>query len=147
MKPKCVGFVIASVLVFALCSWASDQKTEEQLKKYETDRAAAVVKGDIPAVEKGTADDYTFVNSNGQIMDKNQLLSAMKSGDLKLTSDDVSDMKVRIYGNTAVITGKTDVKGTIGGKDASGQDLFTRVMVKKNGAWQTVALQQTKIAP
>lgn len=147
MKLKCAGFVIASVLAFALCSWASDQKTEEQLKKYETDRAAAVVKGDIAAVEKGTAEDYTFVNSNGQIMDKSQLLSAMKSGDLKLTSDEVSDVKVRIYGNTAVITGKTDVKGTIGGKDASGQDLFTRVLVKKSGAWQTVALQQTKIAP
>jgi ketosteroid isomerase-like protein len=79
-------------------------------------------------------------------MGKTQLLNALKSGDIKLTSDDVSDMKVRVYGNTAVITGKAATKGTIGGKDASGQNTFTRVLVKKGGTWQTVALQQTRIS-
>jgi len=43
-----------------------------------------------------------------------------------------------------VVTGKSDIKGTMGGKDATGQSLFTRVFVKKGGTWQTVALQQTK---
>jgi ketosteroid isomerase-like protein len=142
------GSVLAIALVFVLgalgSAWA--QNVEEQLKKFETDRSAAVVKGDVATVEKGTANDYTFVNVFGQSSDKTQLLNALKSGDIKLTSDDVSDMKVRVYGNTAVITGKADVKGTIGGKDASGQNMFTRVIVKKGGTWQTVALQQTKVS-
>ena len=146
MKRKCAAFVIASLFVFTMLGSAWAQSDEGQLKKFETVRADAVVKGDIATVEKGTADDYTFANVYGQVMGKTQLLNALKSGDIKLTSDDVSDMKVRVYGNTAVITGKAATKGTIGGKDASGQNTFTRVLVKKGGTWQTVALQQTRIS-
>src|SRR5262249_23265391 len=119
---------------------------EEQLKKFETDRAAAVVKGDVATVEKGTADDYTFANVDGQVMDKTHLLNALKTADINQRSEQVYDMKVRVYGNTAVITGNSNRKGTVGGKDASGQITFTRVLVKKGGTWQTVALQQTRIS-
>jgi len=73
------------------------------------------------------------------------MVNAFKTGRTKLTSNELSDMKVRVYGNTAVITGKADVKGTLGGKDTNGQIMFTRVYVKKNGTWQSVALQQTAI--
>jgi hypothetical protein len=51
-----------------------------------------------------------------------------------------------LYGNTAVITGKADVKGTLGGKDATGQIMFTRVYVKKGASWQSVAFQQTRVS-
>ncbi len=144
MNNKRFAFLSALFVLVALAIFAMAQNAEEQLKKYETDRAAAVVKGDVDTVEKGTADDYTFINANGQQMDKSQLVNAMKTGGLKITADDISDMKVRVYGDTAVITGKSNVKGTIGGKDASGLQLFTRVVVKKDGRWQSIALQQTK---
>jgi ketosteroid isomerase-like protein len=146
MKRRCRVFVIASVFVLAVLGSAWAQNVEEQLKKFETDRAAAVVKGDFASVEKGTADDYTFVNIYGQVIGKAQLLNALKAGDIKLTTDEISDMKVRVYGNTAVITGKANVKGTTGGKDTSGENMFTRVLVKKGGTWQTVALQHTRMS-
>jgi ketosteroid isomerase-like protein len=125
-------------------AWAAS--TEEELKKLETDRAAAVVKGDIATLEKQTSDDYTLINMNGQMSNKSQMVSAFQSGQSKLTSDELSDMKVRVYGNTAVITGTADVKGTLGGKDATGQIMFTRVYVKKASQWQSVAFQQTRVS-
>jgi ketosteroid isomerase-like protein len=147
MNRRCIAFVIASVLSLAvLLSLAWAESVEEQLKKLETDRAAAVVKGDVATLEKQTSDDYTLINMNGQMSDKSQMVDAFKSGQTKLTSDEVSDMKVRVYGNTAVITGKVDVKGTLGGKDVDGQIMFTRVYVKKGGNWQSVAFQQTRVA-
>jgi len=147
MNRRCTAFVIPSVLSLAvLLSLAWAESVEEQLKKLETDRAAAVVKGDVATLEKQTSDDYTLINMNGQMSDKSQMLNAFKSGQTKLTADEVSDMKVRVYGNTAVITGKADVKGTLGGKDADGQIMFTRVYVKKGGSWQSVAFQQTRVS-
>jgi len=131
-----------SVLLSA--AWAAS--TEEELKKLETDRAAAAVKGDVATLEKQTADDYTFINLYGQMSDKSQMVNAFKTGQTKLTSDEVSDMKVRVYGNTAVITGKVDVAGTMAGKDTKAQLMFTRVYVKKSGQWQSVAFQQTRVA-
>jgi ketosteroid isomerase-like protein len=147
MNRRCTRFVIASVsslVVLLGLAWAAN--VEEELKKLETDRAAAAVKGDAATLEKQTSDDYTFINLYGQMSDKSQMVNAFKTGQTKLTSDELSDMKVRVYGSTAVMTGKAEVNGTLGGKDTSGQIMFTRVYVKKGGSWQSVAFQQTLIS-
>jgi ketosteroid isomerase-like protein len=125
---------------------ASSAAVEEQIKKIEKDRAAAVTKADVAALEPMTSDDYTLIDRNGRVRDKAQTMSAIKTGDIKITSNEVSDLKVRVYGDTAVVTGRADTKGTVGGKDVSGPMLFTRVYVKKNGRWQSVAFQQTAIS-
>ncbi len=125
---------------------ASSAAVEEQIKKIEKDRAAAVTRADVAALEAVTSDDYSLIDRNGRVRDKAQTMSAIKTGDIKITSNEVSDLKVRVYGDTAVVTGRADTKGTIGGKDVSGPMLFTRVYVKKNGRWQSVAFQQTAIS-
>lgn len=146
MNRRFAAFAVASLFVIAvLCSSVAAQSVEDQIKKMETARAAAVVKGDMALLEKETSDDYTLINMNGQMSDKAQMIGAFKSGQSKLTVDEISDMKVRVYGDTAVVTGKVTVKGMMGGKDATGQAMFTRVYVKKGGQWQSVALQQTRI--
>ena len=66
-------------------------------------------------LEKQTSNDYTLINLYGQVLDKSQMVNAFKTGQTKLTSNELSDMKVRVYGNTAVITGKADVAGTMAG--------------------------------
>jgi ketosteroid isomerase-like protein len=146
MKRKYAALVISSLFVLVMLGSAWAQSDEEQLKKLETDRAAAAVKGDVATLEKQTADDYTFINLYGQMSDKSQMVTAFTTGQTKLTSNEVSDMKVRVYGNTAVITGKVDVAGTMAGKDTKAQIMFTRVYVKKGGQWQSVAFQQTRIS-
>jgi len=147
MNRKRAGFVIASVLsLVALFGLAWAANVEDELKKLETDRAAATVKGDVATLEKQTSDDYTIINVFGRMSDKSQMVNAFKSGQTKLTSNDLSDVKVRVYGNTGVVTGKADVKGTLAGKDINGQVMFTRVYVKKGGSWQSVAFQQTLVS-
>ena len=125
---------------------ASSAAVEEQIKKIEKDRAAAVTRADVAALDAVTSDDYSLIDRNGRVRDKAQTMSAIKTGDIKITSNEVSDLKVRVYGDTAVVTGRADTKGTIGGKDVSGPMLFTRVYVKKSGRWQSVAFQQTAIS-
>jgi ketosteroid isomerase-like protein len=131
-------------LVLAMAGWAKAQNLEEQFKKMEKERGAAVVKGDAEALAKETAEDFTFITSTGQVSDKKQTVEQIKNGGIKLEADEPSDMTVRVYGNTAVVTGKTSLKGMVGGKDATGTVAFTRVWVKKAGKWMCVALQQTK---
>jgi len=147
MNQRFVVFVVVLLFVVGtFCISAAAQGTADQIKKMETDRAAAVVKGDLARLDKETSDDYTLINVNGQMTSKSQMLDGFKSGKTRLTTDDVSDMNVRVYGDVAVVTGKATVKGTLGGKDVDGQALFTRVYLKKAGQWQAVALQQTAIS-
>jgi ketosteroid isomerase-like protein len=124
---------------------AAGNSVEDQIKKIENDRAAAVVKGDVATLEGLTSDDYTLINANGQLSTKAQTMNAIKTGDIKLTSNELSDLNVRVYGNTVVVTGKSNAKGTLMGREVKGPVLFTRVYVKKNGKWQSVAFQQTPI--
>ena len=120
---------------------------EDQIKKLEKDRAAAVVKGDVAAIASQTAEDYTLINASGQLSDKAQTMDAIKTGNIKLSANELSDLSVRVYGNTAVVTGKANAKGVVGGRELKGPVMFTRVYVKKDGKWQSVAFQQTPIVP
>jgi ketosteroid isomerase-like protein len=124
---------------------AATAGVEEQIKKMEKDRAAAVVKADVATLEGLTSDDYVLINANGQVSNKAETMSLIKTGKIKLTANEVSEMKVRVYGDTAVVTGKSTAKGSINGIELKGPVMFTRVYVKKSGKWQSVAFQQTPI--
>ena len=119
---------------------------EQQLTKLEQDRAQAAVRGDTAFLEQNTSDDYTFINARGMLITKAQLLADFKSGQIKLQSSDLDDLHPRVYGDTAVLTGRSTQKGQAYGQDTGGQYRFTRVYVKRNGRWQSVAFQQTRIA-
>ena len=60
-----------------------------------------------------------------------------------LTTDEV---KVRVYGDTAVTTGLAKVKGQSGGQDLSGTYRYMNVLVRRGGRWQSVAFQATQVA-
>jgi len=70
-----------------------------------------------------------------------------KSGAVKFDSRELSDLNVRVYGNSAVVTGRVTQKSTENGKDTSGENHFTRVYVKEKDRWVvSVAQQATPIA-
>jgi ketosteroid isomerase-like protein len=147
MATRVVVAAVFSVaaLTAAPASAQGTASVEEQIKKMEQDRAAAVVKADVATLEGLTSDDYVLINANGQVSNKAETMSLIKTGKIKLTANEVSDMKVRVYGDTAVVTGKSTAKGSINGIELKGPVMFTRVYVKKSGKWQSVAFQQTPI--
>lgn len=124
---------------------ASVVGVEEQLKKLEVERNQAMVRTDLPTLERTTASDYTVITPSGQLGDKTQMLADLRSGDLKYQSIEVEDVTVRLYGDAAILSGRRTVKGQHGGKDISGTDRFTRVYAKRNGQWQAVWFQSTPL--
>jgi ketosteroid isomerase-like protein len=119
----------------------------KQIKKMEEDRNQAVLRGDAAALDRVTSDDYTFITLRGELRTKSEILKGFKSGSFKYESRDLSDLNVRVYGNTAVVTGRATQKGVEDGKDYSGDYRFTRVYIRQRDHWFTVALQVTRVAP
>ena len=107
----------------------------------------AVLHGDVPALDRMTSDDYTFITLKGEMRTKADILKGFASGSFHYESRQISDLKVRLYENTAIVTGRSVQKGMENGKDYSGDYRFTRVYVKQEGRWLTVALQTTLIRP
>jgi ketosteroid isomerase-like protein len=143
------AFALVLTCVLAL-SVAVGQKSgkgnvEEEITKLEQEAAQAFVKDGVAAVDKYEADDIMSIDPMGVVTDKSQDKQAFSSGETKLQSIDESDVKVRVYGNTAVALGTQDVKGTYKGQDISGKYRFTDVWVKRGGKWQIVSSQVTKI--
>jgi ketosteroid isomerase-like protein len=121
----------------------SDVKAE--IMKIEKARDAAVVKGDVANLDAGSTSDYTIVTSDGVLNSKSQILDEFKSGRLKIASVNSTNTDVRVYGNSAVVSGISRIKGTQEGHDISGKLRYLRVYVKQNGKWLAVATQHTRI--
>ena len=107
--------------------------------------AGAILRGDAAALERMTSDDYTFVTLRGEMVTKAEIVRNFRSGAAKYQSREISDLNIRVYGNSAVVTGRAIQKGMENGKDYSGDYWFTRVYVNLDGQWKTVALQTTRI--
>jgi uncharacterized protein (TIGR02246 family) len=119
--------------------------TEQQIKALEEGRNRAILSGNAAAMDRMTADDYTFITLRGELRTKSEILKGFQSGSFKYESREISDLNVRVYGDTAVVVGRSIQKGAENGKDYSGDYRFTRVYVKQRGRWVTVALQTTPI--
>ena len=128
-------------------SVTTDSGTKAEILKIEKERNQAIVNGDAAALERMTSDDYTFITLRGELRTKAEIVQGFKTGSFHYESRQISDLNVRVYGNSAVVTGRSIQKGSENGKDYSGDYRFTRVYVKQDGRWQTVALQTTLIQP
>jgi ketosteroid isomerase-like protein len=122
-----------------------DAAAVKEIKQLEEARNQAILRGDAAALERMTADDYTFITLKGELRTKADIVKGFSSGSFKYQSRSISDLKIRVYGEAAIVTGRSVQEGTENGKDYSGNYRFTRVYVKQNGAWKTVALQTTLI--
>ncbi len=128
-------------------SVSTNAGTKEEILQMENERNRAITSGDAVALERMTSDDYTFITLRGELRTKTEIVQGFKSGSFHYDSRQISDLNVRMYENTAIVTGRSTQKGRENGKDYSGDYRFTRVYVKQAGRWQTVALQTTLIQP
>ena len=143
---KLIGclLVAGSSLAFAQAPKA-DASVEKTIIQIERDWTQAGLKKDVAAMDKIIADDWVATDFLGKTVNKAQALADLKSGDSTTQSITLGDMKVRVFGNTAVVTGSDTEKSTYKSKDSSGKYFWTDVFVNRNGKWQAVASQSTKV--
>jgi hypothetical protein len=120
-------------------------KVAEEVLAAERARVQLAVKADTSALEKILGDELTYAHSNGRVDTKAQFLEALKSGDLKYESMEHDHLAARVYGNTAILTGLSKVKVKSRGQDQTLHIWFTCVWVKRDGRWQMVAWQSTRL--
>jgi len=121
---------------------------EQELIKLENGWNDATVKHDCAFFDQILADDYIGTDFDGNVGTKPQFLESLKSAESVITSSITDDMKVRIYGDAAVVTGRTTtVNEQYKGKDISGQYRWTDMWVKDYlGHWRCVAEHVSRIA-
>jgi ketosteroid isomerase-like protein len=116
----------------------------EVILKMEKDFELAVIANDADAVGRFLHHDWTIIDPDGGIVDKERFLAVIRSGALTHEAMKSEDVKVRIYGDTAVVTALTATTGAYNGQRFTTLERATDVLVKTAGQWQTVSSQLTR---
>jgi ketosteroid isomerase-like protein len=109
---------------------------EAQLKKLEREWFAAVVKNDAVTLNRLFADDFTAISSDGSVIGKADMVKMFSSGKFKLDEIKSEEFKLRLYGTTAIVNGRSTYFRD--GK-ALGSSSHTEVWVKRAGVWKAVS--------
>jgi ketosteroid isomerase-like protein len=121
------------------------RKTEEDVRQAEKDRFVAMVKADVGALDKLLASDLTYTHGDARVLDKAGFIADFKSGAFKYASIEPNEMNVRVFGDVAVVTGGAAMHVIQNGTDAHIKIRYTDVHVRRNGSWQMVAWEATRM--
>ena len=120
---------------------------EDQLNQLEQRLIRAWLDNDRETVNAILADDSTVIDPSGRVLTKAQVMEeAFESRTRKIEAGTIDEVKVRTFGDFAVVTGKTTAAGSYRGTSLSVTLRFTDVCVKRGSDWQVVASQATLIA-
>lgn len=117
---------------------------EKALLQMERDWMEAIKNRDKATLERLLADDFVSISWDGKTYNKVDGIAANLTPDSQLDSYTLTPLKVRIYGDAAVVTGGDTEKSSFKGKDTSGQYAWTDVYVKRNGRWQAVSTHSSR---
>ena len=122
-------------------------QTEQEIRSLENRLREAALAGATAVLNDLLADDYTNTDAYGLIRHKAQVIADVESGDSSFEAIGLDDISVSLYGDAAVLTAKRTVRGrAVRRRDPSGQFRQIRVYAKRDGRWQAVMLQITRIA-
>jgi len=146
---KLTALLFALVLPAAFLARSNDSPNpdvEKAIIKIEHDMSAALTKPDADSAAKLLADNFYAVNPDGSTQGKAQFVADLKSGKFKLESNQLDEMKVHAAdADMAIVTYRSTDKGSYDGHDLSGQYRWLDVLAKRNGTWQFIVSQGTKI--
>ena len=121
-------------------------ETEQELLTLEKAFAEAIVKNDLEGIGRLVTDDWIIIDPNGEIVDRARFFDVIKSGALTHDMMESEDFRVRVYGDSAVVTGLTRTKGKFMGQEFSTQERATDVFVQRDGRWQCVLTHLTRFS-
>ena len=113
----------------------------DEILTLEDQRIEAMTNGDVETLEEILADDLIYTHTTARLDTKASFIGAVKTGKSNYKSVERKDVEVRYFGDTAVVTGHA--KFHVG--DNKFEARFIDVYAKRNGAWQMVAWQSTRV--
>jgi ketosteroid isomerase-like protein len=144
---------LALAFAVAIClpraqAWMPHQHKEakQQIEELEQQWRVATLAADVPAMDRLLSDDYVGISWNGQLNTKAMQLDRTRTRAFALTRLDLSDSKIKIVGDVAIVTARAEVEGTTDGSDMKGVFRYTRVYQRvPSGAWKITNFEATRI--
>ena len=140
-------FLCAAVLLFGGAPKAQDS-VEKEVRKAMEDNIAAIINKDAAALNRQYTNDYYRISATGKVSGKSETIAGFLNPDFEVAKMEQSDVKIRVYGNVAIVTEL--VTSAVGPKGKTPTELVawhTVVWVQQHGFWQKHVLQMTSTTP
>jgi ketosteroid isomerase-like protein len=143
----------AITLVYVIVGFMSHahgqgSKDAETIAGIEQQLAKAWLSRDRAAIDAILAPEWSVTDAAGQVLSKEQVMQeAFGSSERRIEAMTIDDVNVRLFGDTAVATGRTRATGSYRGTPASVLLRFTDVFVRRDNRWQAVASHASAVAP
>ena len=112
---------------------------EQAVQQQDQERIRAQINADTVALRRVYADDFLGIGPTGVVRNKAEVIADFTTHALTYQSITTAEVRVRVYGNAAVQTGRSTMVGQDRGKAVPRENRFTRVWVMTDGRWQLVA--------
>jgi ketosteroid isomerase-like protein len=122
-----------------------EDRLHREIENLESQWRAALMQNDVATINRLLADDYLGINPNGTLETKADALAQRRAGTTKISTIDPINLKVRVYGDTAVVTSQVQIQGHDGDRDISGRYHYTRVYSRRSGEWKVVSFEASRI--
>jgi ketosteroid isomerase-like protein len=142
-KSTLGGFMLAILVAMIPAPVAAD--TGDDIERLEQQRTQALLAGDIAALDVLYANEFFYNRAGGDSMTKSDFFAFFTSGDAKLRRLVVEGMNIRVYGDTAVVTGIQHIDVNLKGEDRKIDLRYLHVWVKGPSGWKLVARQATNL--
>jgi ketosteroid isomerase-like protein len=138
-----LSLLVIAALAFAALGSASAQNRKEPAEKIlalESKWNEAYKRGDVSAMESLLSPNFVITVEDGSTFSESGYLAYNTASALHVEISEMTDLKVRMHGNVAVVTGAYHEKGTSKGKPYESHDRLTDVWMKNaDGSWQVIA--------
>jgi len=141
--------IVVSASIFAQTgkSQTTNSSLEKDVLLKLTDEITyAKSRRDPSLLARVLTDDIILTNPAGYVANKTEFLEGTKADTATYEAVTNSELVVNNYGDAAVVTGKTKVKGRHEGREIGGEFRFTNVYVRQKNEWKCAAIQLTRIA-
>jgi len=116
---------------------------QEELVNLEEETARALQMNNATLFHRVYGDDFIAILPSGEVLDKDRWIAAIENSATKYTSFIVSDIRVRVFRETAVVTCLWTSRGTAKGRPFAQQWRVTHVYIYGQRGWQAIASQET----
>lgn len=142
MTPTWFSAILITLIGLTAAAGAQTRvtATEQALAKLQQTLATAWVAGDRTTIEQIIAPEWTSIGPDGTVTSRAQLLADVFERRVhRIQQVDIDDVRVRIFGDAAVVTGRTHGIGSVSGTGYNVHIRFTDVFVRRENRWQAVA--------
>jgi hypothetical protein len=135
------GLLLAAVSFVVLVGVADARDLKQEVFDYHDARFRAMIEEDVDELGKLLADDLHYSHTKGRVESRAQFLSTIETKQIDYIAANRRDVEIRLLGNTAVITGLSDMTLIWQGEQLEFTIRFLEVAHKVDANWQLVAWQ------